>query len=180
MINMLKPLKNDGEHNWLYEVSNTSLQRVCGDLNEAYQDFFKKRTGFPKFKSKKRSKPSFPIDAVKLWFDEDGFAHIIKLGKVKFRTDFTLPIGTGQKFSNPRVSNINGKWMLSFGVECENQIFELNDYSVGIDLGIKDSAVVAYSDKKLVFSNINKSRQVRLLKQKNKTHSVFYLSEVRS
>lgn len=69
MINMLKPLKNDGEHNWLYEVSNTSLQRVCGDLNEAYQGFFKKRTGFPKFKSKKRSKQSFPIDAVKLWFD---------------------------------------------------------------------------------------------------------------
>lgn len=168
MINMLKPLKNDGEHNWLYEVSNTSLQRVCGDLNEAYQGFFKKRTGFPKFKSKKRSKQSFPIDAVKLWFDKDSFAHIIKLGKVKFRTDFTLPIGTGQKFSNPRVSNINGKWMLSFGIECENQAFELNDYSVGIDLGIKDSAVVAYSDRKLVFSNINKSRQVCLLKQKIK------------
>lgn len=168
MINMLKPLKNDGEHNWLYEVSNTSLQRVCGDLNEVYQGFFKKRTGFPKFKSKKRSKQSFPIDAVKLWFDKDSFAHIIKLGKVKFRTDFTLPIGTGQKFSNPRVSNINGKWMLSFGIECENQAFELNDYSVGIDLGIKDSAVVAYSDRKLVFSNINKSRQVRLLKQKIK------------
>lgn len=168
MINLLKPLKNDGEHDWLYEVSNTSLQRVCGDLNEAYQNFFKRKTGFPKFKSRKRSKPNFPIDAVKLWFDENGFAHIIKLGKVKYKTDFELPIGTGQKFSNPRVSNINGKWMLSFGIECENQAFELNDYNVGIDLGVKDSATVAYSDKKLVFTNINKSKRVRLLKKKIK------------
>lgn len=168
MINLLKPLKNDGEHDWLYDVSNTSLQRVCGDLNEAYQNFFKRRIGFPKFKSRKRSKPSFPIDAVKLWFDENGFAHIIKLGKVKCKTDFELLIGTGQKFSNPRVSNINGKWMLSFGIECENQAFELNDYSVGIDLGVKDSATVAYSDKKLVLTNINKSKRVRLLKKKIK------------
>lgn len=168
MINLLKPLKNDGEHSWLYEVSATTLQRACGDLNEAYQGFFKKRTGFPKFKSKKRSRPSFPIDAENLWFDKNGFAHIIKLGKVKFKTDFVLPIGTGQKFFNPRVSNINGKWMLSFGIECENQAFELNDYSVGIDLGIKDSAVVAYGDKKLVFPNINKSKQIRLLKKRIK------------
>lgn len=168
MINLLKPLKNDGEHDWLYEVSNTSLQRVCGDLNEAYRGFFKRRTGLPKFKSRKRSKPSFPIDAVKLWLDESGFAHIIKIGKVKYKTDFELPIGTGQKFSNPRVSNVNGKWMLSFGIECENQAFELNDYSVGIDLGVKDSATVAYSDKKLVFTNINKSKRVRLLKRKIK------------
>lgn len=169
MINLLKPLKNDGEHGWLYEVSNTSLQRICGDLNEAYQAFFKKRNKFPKFKSRKKSKPSFPIDAVKLWFDENNFAHIIKIGKVKFKTDFDLPIGTGHKFMNPRVSNINGKWLLSFGMECENQAYELNDYNVGIDLGVKDLATVAYDNKKLVFHNINKSKRVRFIK-KNITH----------
>lgn len=166
MNNLLKPLKNDGEHEWLYEVSNTSLKRACGDLNEAYQGFFKKRTGFPKFKSRKRSKPNYPICAERLWFDEKGFAHIQKIGKVKFKTDFAIPIGTGNKFSNPRVSNINGKWLLSFGIECENQVFELNDYTMGIDLGVKDSAVVAYSDKKLVFSNINKSRKISFIKKK--------------
>lgn len=164
MIKLLKPLKNDGEHEWLYEVSNTSLQMVCGDLNEAYQAFFKKRAKFPKYKPKKRSKPSFPVDAVKLWFDDRGFVHIIKIGKVKFKTDFDLPTGTGCKFSNPRISNINGKWMLSFGMECENQAYTLNDYSVGIDLGVKDLAIVACDTKKLVFSNINKSRRVRLIK----------------
>ena len=42
MINILKPLKNDGEHEWLYEVSNASLQTVCKDLDKAYKSMFKK------------------------------------------------------------------------------------------------------------------------------------------
>lgn len=168
MIKMLTPLKNDGEHDWLYEVSNTSLQRVCSDLNEAYQGFFKKRTGFPKFKSRKRSKAKFPTSSEELWFDEKGFAHIAKIGKTKFKTDFNLPVGTACKFTNARISNVNGKWLLSFGMECENQALELNEYNVGIDLGIKDSAVVAYGDKKLIFTNINKSKKVRTYKKRIK------------
>jgi putative transposase len=166
MIKLITPLKNDGEHEWLYDVSNTSLQIVCSDLNESYQSFFKRRAGLPKFKSQKKSKLSFPIDTVKLWFDGDGFAHIIKIGRVKFKTDFCLPTGKGHKFSNARISNTNGKWMLSFGMECENQAHTLNDYNVGIDLGIKDSAVVAYDDNKLVFHNINKSKNVRSIKKR--------------
>lgn len=165
MINLLKPLKNDGEHQWLYEVSHASLQTACGDLDKAYQNFFQKRCGFPKFKSKKRSKLAFPVVGNRLWFDTKNFAHIIKIGKVKFKTDFDIPRGTGNKFVNPRISNINGKWILSFGIECENQAYKLNEYNVGIDLGVKDLATVAYDNKKLVFSNINKSKRVRSIKK---------------
>ena len=66
MINILKPLKNDGEHEWLYEVSNASLQTVCKDLDKAYKSMFKKVAKRPRFKSRKYSKPSFPMrsDAV--------------------------------------------------------------------------------------------------------------------
>lgn len=69
MINLLKPLKNDGEHEWLYDVSNISLQKSCQDLQKAYEKFFRKQGGLPKFKSKKRSKNSFPIRE-SIWFDE--------------------------------------------------------------------------------------------------------------
>ena len=168
MTKLLTPLKNDGEHGWLYDVSNTSLQCVCGDLDSAYQLFFRKHNGHPKYKSKKRSKPRFPISSTWLWFDKKGFVHIQKIGRVKFKTDFVLPIGTDSKYLNARISNINGKWMLSFGMECENQAFQLNDYNVGIDLGIKDSAIVAYSDKKLVFPNINKSKKIRFYEKQIK------------
>ena len=168
MNNLLVSLKSEVPYNWLCEVSGVSLQKACGDLEAAYQNFFKKKYGFPKFKSRKRSKAIFPIDAAKLWFDKLDFVHIIKIGKVKFKTNFNLPIGTGRKFVNPRVSNVGGKWILSFQMECENQVFQLNDFSMGIDLGIKESAVVAYGDQKLVFPNINKSRKVRLISKRIK------------
>ena len=165
MINLLKPLKNDGEHEWLYEVSNTSLQIACQDLDKAYKSFFKKQSGFPKFKSRKRSKPNYPICATGFYFSE-GKVQIQKLGKVKYKTDFDLPQGRDAKFSNPRISFLNGKWILTFGMECENQTPELTEKKVGIDLGIKDLAVVAIDNESAVFHNINKSQSVRKLKRK--------------
>lgn len=165
MINLLKPLKNDGEHEWLYEVSNRSLQIACQDLDKAYKSFFKKQSGFPKFKSRKRSKPNYPICTTGFYFNE-GKVQIQKLGKVKYKTDFDLPQGRDAKFSNPRISFINGKWILTFGMECENQTPELTEKRVGIDLGIKDLAVVAIDNESAVFHNINKSQSVRKLKRK--------------
>lgn len=166
MINLLKPLKNDGEHDWLYEVSNTSLQRTCQDVNEAYQRFFNKQAGYPKFKSKKRAKTAFPICAEKLYFADSQVAQIQKLGRVKYKTDFDLPFGRGVKFMNPRISYIKGKWMLSFGMECENQAPVLTDKPMGIDLGVKDLAVAEFDGEMLQFHNINKSKQMRALKKR--------------
>ena len=166
MMKLITPLKK--ENKWLYDCSNASYQIVCRDLDKAYKAFFKKIAKFPKFKSKKKSKPSFPVRS-EIWFDDKGFVHIEKLKSVKYKTDFDLPTGKGAKFTNARISYKCGKWQLSFGMECESQAPELNDYSVGIDLGVKSTMVVAYdNDKKLVFDNINKSRKIRMLKKKIK------------
>jgi putative transposase len=166
MINLLKPLKNDGEHEWLSKVSSRTQQRVCQDLALAYDRFFKKTSGFPKFKSRKRSKPNYPIRET-LWFSERQVA-IEKIGKAKYKTDFTLPLGRGHKFSNPRISYVNGKWMLSFGIECENQAPTLTDKSMGIDLGVKDLAIAEYNGERIVFTNINKSHKMRQLNRNQK------------
>ena len=165
MMKLLTPLKNDGEHEWLYDVSNASLQIVCQDLQQAYKCFFKKISGFPKFKSRKHSKPSYPVRQ-NIWFSGN-IVTIAKLGKVKFKTDFTFPEGTGHKFSNPRITNRNGKWILSFGMECENQAPKLTDMSMGIDLGIKDLAI-AECNGQIVFHNINKSKNMKELYKKQK------------
>ena len=164
MINLLKPLKNDGEREWLYDVSNTSLQISCRDLQKAYEKFFRKQGGYPKFKRKKKSKNSFPVRET-VWFDGKT-VHVEKVGKIKYKTDFDLPIGKGNKFSNPRITYKSHKWILSLGVECESQAYELTDKAMGIDLGIKDLAVVSYGGEKVVFHNINKSKKVRNLKRK--------------
>lgn len=166
MINLLKPLKNDGEHEWLYDVSSASLQIVCQDLQKAYDKFFKKTSGFPKFKSRKHSKPSYPIRQ-NIWFTGN-IVTIEKLGKIRFKTSFTFPEGRGRKFSNPRIKNQNGKWILSFGMKCENQALQLTDTSMGIDLGIKDLAIVENDGNKIVFYNINKSKKMKRLIKKQK------------
>ena len=167
MIKWLTPLKQEAERIWLKDVANASLQVVCTDLAKAYDTFFKKRGGFPKFKSRKKSKANFPTRYEHLWFSET-LVNIEKIGKVAYKTDFELPLGRGNKFTNPRVSYQNGKWILSFGMECENQTHILTDKPMGIDLGIKETMTVAYGDEQIVFHNINKSRKVRLLKKQMK------------
>lgn len=161
MIKLLTPLKNDGEHEWLYKVNNASLQTSCRDLQKAYDKFFKKQGGFPKFKSKKKSKPNFPVRE-NIYF-QDGVVMISTLKKVKYKTDFDLPQGRGHKFVNPRISYRNGKWMLSFGMERENQAPVLTDKAMGIDLGVKDLITAAYGDEQIVIHNINKSKRMRFL-----------------
>lgn len=169
MIKLLTPLKNDGEHEWLYEVSNTSLQVICQDLAEAYTRFFKNNSGFPKFKSKKRAKAAFPASAEEFYLKNNSLLNIQKVGKVRYKTDFDLPIGRNTvKFKNVRVSNVNDKWMVSFGLECESQAPELTDISMGIDLGVKNLATAEFNGEQHVFHNVNKSKQMKLLKQRLK------------
>ena len=163
MCKLITPLKRIGEYKWLNEISNATLQGVCADLNEAYKRFFK-GSGFPKYKSRKRSKPAFPIRCDCIYFF-NGCVTIQKIGKVKYKSDFKIPNGKGHKYSNVRLSCVNGKYILSFGMQCESQALKLSDKPMGIDLGIKELAVVAYGEKQIVFHNINKSRKMRLLKK---------------
>lgn len=169
MINLLSPMKKQEEYKWLSDVSNNSLVTICRDLDKAYKMFFKKTSGFPKFKSRKKSKPNFPVRTEVLYFKDDKVLNIEKIGKVKYKTDFAFEYGRNAcKFTNARISYINGKWILSFGMECENQARELNDISMGIDLGVKDLAIVEYNGEPLVFHNINKSKQMRNISKKLK------------
>lgn len=170
MMKCLAPLKQEIERTWLKDVANTSLQIVCTDLSKAYDAFFKKQSGYPKFKSRKKSKLNFPTRYNALWFSESQ-VNIEKIGKVAYKTDFKIPLGRGNKFTNPRISYQNGKWMLSFGMECENQAHTLTDKPMGIDLGIKETMTVAYGDEVIVFHNINKSKQMRNLENKIKRTS---------
>lgn len=168
MIKLLPLLKKDGEHDWLYEVSAATLQIACSDLSEAHSRMFNKTAKKPRFKSKKKAKPSFGISSQNFYFKSEKRVNVEKIGDVKYKTSFDFPIGSGFKFSNPRISYKNNRWMLSFGMECENQAPDLTDKKVGIDLGIKELAIVAIDDEQLVFHNINKSKKMRTLNRQLK------------
>lgn len=162
MIRSLTPMKKQEQYSWLYEISATSLQNICADLDNDFKGFFKKLNGYPKFKSKKKSKKNYPVCANRFYFKDSKHIQIQMIGIVKCKTDFRIPIGK-HKFLNVRLSKESNKYFISFGLECENQTQKLNDYSMGIDLGVKDLAVVSYDDKSLMFHNINKSSKMRKL-----------------
>ena len=169
MINMIPVLRKSFDFGWLSEVSSRSLCIVCTDLDNAFQKFFNKITKYPKYKSKKYSKNIFPINNENLYFKSEILVNIEKCGRVKYKSDFKFPIGRHIcKFINPRVENKNGKWILSFGMEYENQVQNTNDFSMGIDLGIKELAVVSCNNQEYVFHNINKSKKMRNIENKIK------------
>ena len=56
MLGMLKT-----EYDFLKLSESTSLQQVFRDLNKAFTSFFKGKSAYPKFKSKKNPKQSFRI-----------------------------------------------------------------------------------------------------------------------
>ena len=145
---------------WLNEVSNNVTKQAVKDACNAYKNFFKGLANKPKFKSKKKSKPSFYNDTSKLKVKEKKVL-IEKVGWIK--TNEQIP--TEVKYNNPRVTYDNKYWYLSVGIEVDKKQEKLTDISLGIDLGLKDLAIC--SDGK-VFKNINKTKKVKKLEKRLK------------
>lgn len=59
------------ELNWLYDVSNNVAKQAVKDACDAYKKFFKGLSDKPRFKSRRKSKPSFYNDNVALEVKED-------------------------------------------------------------------------------------------------------------
>lgn len=154
-------LKHTREFKWLNEVSAQVTQQAFEDLKTAYKNFFTGNANKPTFKSKRRSKVSFyaRYDSIKF---ADKTVKIEKLGKIKFRYNQEIP--QLAKYINPRISFDGMYWYLTLGFGHENQSLEPTGESVGIDVGIKDLAIVSNVEKPI--PNINKSAKVRKIKKK--------------
>lgn len=168
MNNLITSLKK--ELPWLCEVSIHSLQNICKDLDTAYDRLFRGVSKRPKFKSKRKAKPSFPVTCDKhMFYFKDGLVKIPVVGKLKYKADYpNLDLEKVKAFRNVRISFVNSKWILSFSIEYENQVLkEENKHgSLGIDLGVGRLAVVAYEGTKREYININKTKTVRNLNRK--------------
>ena len=163
---LLKPLREKEEYSWLKEVSYKTLQRTCSDLATAYIRFFNGK-GHPRFKSRKKAKMSFPVRCEGTCF-KNGLLHVEKIGNIKYKTDLSFPSGRSNCFKNVRLTYSRGKYYISFVMECESQAQQLTNNSMGIDLGIKELAVVACGDRQYVFHNINKSKKMREIRRRIK------------
>ena len=171
LVKQLTPLKKQKEFSWLKEVSNASSQTTLLDLDKAYKKFFKEHAGFPRFKSKKKSKSSFPIRQNNTYFTDKNQVNIEKIGKLPYNTNYKISLTKETKLYNPRVQYTpNGKWILTVSLACENQVPKLTNLPMGIDLGVKDLATVAFGEQKFIFKNINKTQKMRKLNKKLKRY----------
>jgi len=134
----LTKLKKLDEFKWLKEINSQSLQHSLKGLDDAYNSFFKKRTGFPKFKSK-NTKNSFKVPQFVKVIDS-------KLIIPKFKEP--IKIIQDRKFKGEiRQCTLSktptGEYFVSILVEGDHKKFEKTGKSVGIDLGIKDFVITS-------------------------------------
>jgi putative transposase len=160
----LTKLKQTEEFSWLKEIGSNVIKIAVKDCNEAFIKFFKKLTKFPKFKTLKNSKMSFYVNYERLKKTQRGFKGE-KLGEVK--TKEPLPnLEKNEHYINPRVAFDGKYWYLtvSYKIKDNNNINNSKEV-IGIDLGIKDFAVLSNGK---VYKNINKTVKVKKLKRKLK------------
>lgn len=138
----LTALKKRPEMAWLREADSQLLQQALKDLDRAYAAFFGKRARFPRFKSKKRDDPRFRIpQRVRV---ESSKVYIPKIGWVKIRQSQPVdcPI-KGATFKR----DAEGHWYVTLTAEFEMPEVPLPPANpervVGIDLGLKDFAVLS-------------------------------------
>ncbi len=166
-------LRASDEYAWLRKISNNVTKQAIKDACNAYKNFFKGLQKYPRFKSKKRSKPKFYQDNIKLKFSdthvkferfsESKKANKQKLNWVRLAEHGRIP--TDAKYMNPRISFDGLNWWISVCVEFPDCRERLSDEGVGIDLGIKDLAVCSDGAK---YKNINKSKTVKRLEKKKR------------
>lgn len=130
---------------WLKEPDSTSLQSTLKDLDFAYQKFFKEKKGYPKFKSKKNPVQSYTSkcnnSSIKII---DNTIKLPKLGPVKFAKSREVE---GKIISATISRNPSGKYFVSVLADVEIQQLPSSNQSVGIDLGIKDFAILSTGEK---------------------------------
>lgn len=147
------------EFSWLYDYSNNITKIAIKDADEAFQRFFKKKAKYPRFKAKRRTKPSFGHDPLKIGFT-DRYVKIEKLGTVRLVEHGRIP--TDVKYYNPRIGYDGLSWYITVGVErIETEDVRESTEPIGVDLGIKALATV--SDGR-VFLAVDVRKKIKHLK----------------
>ena len=126
-------------HDWLKEVDSIALQSTVENLGVAYDKYYKKTGGKPKFKSKKNEIQSYTTKLI------NGNIEIIgkriklpKLGLVKIKKTRTINGDIKRVTVSKTKSN---KYFVSILCDVDIQELPKIDKKVGVDVGIKTFAV---------------------------------------
>jgi len=146
-LNKLMPsLKT--ENPWLADVNSQSLQGMTKQVESAFTRFFREKKGFPKFKSKKNLVQAFPVPQHYFVNFEKSVVKLPKIGEIKA----VLHRKFEEELKTATVSKTcTGKYFISILIENGKELPSKQTFSesttVGIDVGIKDFAVLSTGEK---------------------------------
>ena len=157
---------------WINECGSKARKKALVNAETAFKKFFNGLTGFPRFKKKSNQdvKLYFPKNNKGDWTIWRHKLMVPTLKQVRLKEFGYLPVGA--VVISGTVSYAAGRFYVSVVVDIDEKS-KLNkdletSYStatdgIGIDLGIKDLAVVSDGRK---FKNINKSSKVKRLEKR--------------
>lgn len=164
----------DPDTPWLKDANTKVIKQTIRHLVTAYDNFFKHKTKFPKFKSKKDvNKITFPLETISKsnTFDTRHISLTKPLKNLRFRCSELsfrrLRDNRGRIRSATLAKTKSGKYELSVLIDFESPYefrkFSHTGHAVGVDLGVKDFAVTSDGE---VFENIHpfKSAERRIRK----------------
>jgi putative transposase len=166
-------MRNDSRFSFLKQMDATAMQCEAESVSKAFDAFFKKRSGFPKFHSEKRDKKSYTTKCVN---NNIRINHnLIKLPKLRY-VKAKISQNISGKIATATVSedSTNQYFVSIICKNCDIEQYPNIDKSVGIDLGIKDEAIcsdgtVCHQNK--YYKNIDKKvkRIQRALARRSKS-----------
>lgn len=137
----LPSLKKQEKTEWLKEVDSISLQSSLRNLSDSFDRFFKKQTKYPRFKSKKNPVQSYTTKATNGNISVEGNKlKLPKLGLVRFAKSREVE---GRILNVTVRRNPTGKYFVSLLTETEVKRINKTGSSVGVDVGLKDFAVLS-------------------------------------
>lgn len=162
-------LKENPDKYWIKEVSSKSVKQSIMNADRAFKNFFKSKSRFPKFKKKNKSD-------VKMYFVKNSSTdclcdrHRIKiptLGWVRLKEKGYIPTTKdGYVIKSGTISCKAGRYYVSVLIDIPNtKKQKLNDFGLGIDLGVKEFAVISDGTVK---KNINKTEKLKKLEKQLK------------
>jgi len=159
---------NNPDKSWIKEISSKSVKQSIMNAERAFKNFFKKKTKFPKFKKKSKSDVKMyfvKTDATVIIPCERHRIKIPTLGWVQIKEKGYIP--TNRIIKSGTVSKKADRYYVSVLVEeADNMPINLNKSNgIGIDLGLKDFAVMSDGSHK---KNINKTAKIKKAEKKLK------------
>ena len=163
-------LLENSDKAWIKEVSSKSVKQSMMNAEKAFKRFFKHQSNFPRFKKKGKSDVKMyfvKTDAKTIIPCERHRIKISTLGWVRIKEKGYIPVTKlGKIIKSGCVSCRAGRYYVSVLVEeKEHEKPPLNDFGLGIDLGVKEFAVIS---NKITKKNINKTAKVKKLEKKLK------------